>query len=82
MSNENLSQQEIDQLFGAPAEGADVGTATQTTELVVQPYDFRRPSRISKGRYRSLEAMYGLVAKSVESWLGGRVRAQVEVELL
>ena len=82
MSTENLSQQEIDQLFGVPDEGTAAGTATQTAELVVQPYDFRRPSRISKGRYRSLEAMYGLVAKSIESWLGGRVRAQVEVELL
>ncbi len=81
MSTENLSQQEIDQLFGVPEETPD-GPATPSTEVTVQPYDFRRPSRISKGRYRSLEAMYGLVAKSIESWLGGRVRSQVEVELL
>lgn len=82
MSTENLSQQEIDQLFGVPEDSPEGGVATQVSEVAVQPYDFRRPSRISKGRYRSLEAMYGLVAKSLESWLGGRVRSQVEVELL
>lgn len=80
--NQNLSQQEIDQLFGVSDQSAVADSVEPSASLAVQPYDFRRPSRISKGRYRSLEAMYGLVAKSVESWLGGRVREQLEVELL
>lgn len=80
--NQNLSQQEIDQLFGVADKSAVSESAEPAFGVTVQPYDFRRPSRISKGRYRSLEAMYGLVAKSLESWLGGRVREQIEVELL
>lgn len=80
--NQSLSQQEIDQLFGVQEDSGAAEAVASFHEVAVQPYDFRRPSRISKGRYRSLEAMYGLVAKSVESWLGGRVRSQVEVELL
>ncbi len=82
MATENLSQQEIDQLFGVRNEGTEPVASSDAQTVAVQPYDFRRPSRISKGRYRSLEAMYGLVAKSIESWLGGRVRSQIEVELL
>lgn len=80
--NQSLTQQEIDQLFGVRDDPAERDDSARAQQVAVQPYDFRRPSRISKGRYRSLEAMYGLVAKSIESWLGGRVRAQVEVELL
>lgn len=48
----------------------------------VQIYDFKRPARISKDRKRSLSAMYGLLAKSVEGWLTGRVRDAVELDLL
>ncbi|HEX9109489.1 MAG TPA: FliM/FliN family flagellar motor switch protein, partial [Longimicrobiales bacterium] len=48
----------------------------------IQVYDFHRPNLISKDRLRTLEAMYGLLVKSVEGWLVGRTRGHVELELL
>ena len=48
---------------------------------VVQSYDFRRPSRVSKDKLRTIEAMYERLVKSLEGWLISRVRSQVEVRL-
>lgn len=81
-SSESLSQQEIDLLFGGAAvpEPAKPGSRASLDEI--QIYDFRRPSRISKDRQRTLEGMYGLLTKTLESWFVGRVRSQVEVQLL
>lgn len=75
---DNLSQNEVDLLFEAGAE-TDPAAVLDNTE--VQLYDFRRPARISKDRMRSLQAMYGLLVKSIESWLAGRARGEVECEL-
>lgn len=47
----------------------------------VQVYDFRRPNRVSKERLRTLESMYERLVKSLESWLIGRVRGQIELRL-
>ncbi|HET7321884.1 MAG TPA: FliM/FliN family flagellar motor switch protein, partial [Longimicrobiaceae bacterium] len=44
-------------------------------------YDFRRPHRMSKERLRTLEAMYEQLVKTLEGWLIGRVRGQVEMRL-
>lgn len=82
MASETLSQQEIDQLFDGPAGASNPRSSGRPGASEVQVYDFRRPSRISKDRMRSLEAMYGLLAKSIESWLMSRVRTGVEVQLL
>lgn len=82
MNSDSLSQQEIDLLFGgtpAPEPALPGGRASQAD---IQVYDFRRPSRISKDRQRTLEGMYAQLTKSMESWLVGRVRSQVEVQLL
>lgn len=82
MASESLSQNEIDLLFGSGGETPAPRVPRQVDPRAdVQVYDFRRPARISKDRKRSLMAMYGLLAKSVESWLTGRVRDQVELEL-
>lgn len=80
MTSESLSQNEIDLLFGG---GGAAQTAVQPREKSqdLQVYDFRRPARISKDRKRSLMAMYGLLAKTIEGWLTGRVRDQVELDL-
>jgi len=80
MSSETLSQEEIDLLFDG--QRAPAPAARRTRPPDVQVYDFRRPSRISKDRQRSLEAMYDLLAKTLENWLTGRVRSQVEMNLL
>lgn len=81
-SSESLSQQEIDLLFGGTATAEPRRPTTRPPTEDIQVYDFRRPSRISKDRQRTLEAMYGRLSKSLESWLVGRVRSHLEVQLL
>lgn len=79
MSSESLSQDQIDVLFDGDAEPDHATRADPSQDI--QIYDFRRPARISKDRKRSLMAMYGLLTKSFESWVTGRVRDQVEFQL-
>ncbi len=81
MSSESLSQDDIDLLFSAGGEEPPKPEA-RASGPDTQVYDFRRPARISKDRKRSLEAIYGLLAKSLEGWLTGRVRDQIELDLL
>ena len=81
MTSESLSQNEIDLLFGGGGPATNVAQPPREKAQDVQVYDFRRPARISKDRKRSLMAMYGLLAKSIEGWLSGRVRDQLELNL-
>ena len=80
MASEALSQNEIDQLFGRSGAAAPARAARRQS-VDVQVYDFRRPHRVSKERLRTLEAMYERLVKSLEGWLIGRVRGQVELSL-
>jgi flagellar motor switch protein FliM len=80
LTSESLSQDEADLLL-ADSEDESTFSANPQSGSGVKVYDFRRPSRISKDRGRSLEAIYGLLAKSVEGWLTGRVRDHVSLEL-
>ena len=80
MSSETLSQSEIDLLLrrgGTPTPPV----ASSSGSPDVQVYDFRRPSRVSKEKLRALEAMYERLVKSLEGWLIGRVRGQIELQL-
>lgn len=79
MSSESLSQNEIDALFSGG--GGETAAPVAVEAPDVQFYDFRRPSRISKDRKRSLAAMYGILAKSMEAWFTGRIRDQATVEV-
>jgi flagellar motor switch protein FliM len=81
MASDTLSQNEIDQLFGGADAEESAAAAVAGPEPDVQVYDFRRPARISKDRQRSLEAVYGLLATSVEAWLTARLRTQVQVQV-
>lgn len=80
MSSETLSQSEIDLLLRRGATPAPVVAATHGSPDI-QVYDFRRPSRVSKEKLRALEAMYERLVKSLEGWLIGRVRGQIELQL-
>lgn len=82
MSKDRLSQDEIDLLFNAPPGVGMAGSVEEPQNERLQTYDFRQPHRISKERMRTLEAVYSLLAKSLEHWLTGRVREAVEMELL
>lgn len=57
------------------------GVGDGTDAVSARTYDFRQPSHISKDRYRAIEANYGMLCKSFESWLSTRVRAGVELQL-
>jgi flagellar motor switch protein FliM len=72
-----LSQHDIDRLLDGGSGPAGAGGVN----VDVQVYDFRRPHRVSKERLRTLEAMYERMVKSLEGWLIGRVRGQVEMRL-
>src|SRR5687768_9318531 len=78
MSSEILSQNDIDLLLGGTAGGKQ---STRRSDQSVALYDFRRPHRVSKERLRTLEAMYERLVKSVEGWMMGRVRGQIELSL-
>ncbi|MEM7414300.1 MAG: FliM/FliN family flagellar motor switch protein [Gemmatimonadota bacterium] len=47
----------------------------------VVTYDFRKPSRISPERQRSLEASHEQLAQQLQRWVSGRLRAPFEVHL-
>lgn len=79
MSSEILSQSDIDLLLDGG--GGGVTAARLESMREAQLYDFRRPHRVSKDRLRTLQAMYERFAKSIEGWIMGRVRDQVELTL-
>jgi flagellar motor switch protein FliM len=79
MASDTLSQNEIDALLGGSGRAAS--PIALSGDQNVQVYDFRRPHRVSKERLRTLEAMYERLVKSLEGWLIGRVRGQVEMRL-
>ncbi len=84
MASESLSQNEIDALLGGAAAKATKAAAPvrpRAAQQETQVYDFRRPNRISKEKLRSLEAIYERFSKSLESWLLGRVRGGVQLQL-
>lgn len=75
-----LSQGEIDSLLGGS--GVLPERDIRSSDPSVQLYDFRRPHRVSKERLRTLETMYERMVKSLESWIIGRVRGQIEMRLV
>jgi flagellar motor switch protein FliM len=82
VSSETLSQNEIDLLFSEGAESSSTDAPSDEGDSGVQLYDFRRPNLISKDRLRALDALYGMLCKSLESWLTQRVRGPIEIRLL
>lgn len=79
LASGTLSQSEIDRLLGGSST-LPFGHGTDDP-AGVQMYDFRRPYRMSKERLRTLEAMYERLVKSLESWVIGRIRGQIEMKL-
>jgi flagellar motor switch protein FliM len=77
MTGATLSQSDIDRLLGGSAPARPSISRVDDVQL----YDFRRPFRVSKERMRTLEAMYERMVRSLEGWLIGRVRGQIELRL-
>ncbi len=81
MASEQLSQSDIDALLGGGGTSAKAPELSIAAPAPAELYDFRRPRHVSKERLRTLEAMYERLVKSLEAWLIGRVRKQVELRL-
>jgi flagellar motor switch protein FliM len=79
VASETLSQNEIDLLLGNAAPRS--APRRRTGDQEIQVYDFRRPHRVSKERLRALEALYGRMTKSLETWLMGRMRGPIGLTL-
>jgi flagellar motor switch protein FliM len=77
-----LSQSDIDALLSGGTAGASrSGAAARPRGAEVELYDFRRPNRVSREKLRALEAMYERMSKALETWLIGRMRGNVTVNL-
>ncbi len=78
-----LSQEEIDKLLQSLSTGeVDIEEIKEEEEKKsVKPYDFKRPSKFSKEQLRTFEMIHENFARSVSTYLSGRVRSFVNVSL-
>ncbi|HEX7901615.1 MAG TPA: flagellar motor switch protein FliM, partial [Planctomycetota bacterium] len=72
-----LSQNEVDALLSAIDSGTQVGGGDDAAV----PYDFRHPSRLGRDRVRGLQALHEGFARSLQTTLGGLLRAPAEVKV-
>jgi flagellar motor switch protein FliM len=72
--SESLSQREIDLILRGTAAVAPAESAVE-----VIPYDFLRPSRVSKDRQATLEAVFGRFALALQALLTSRLRTPLDV---
>ena len=83
-----LDQSEIDALLAAATE-EEGGGATPVRRAVtpaaiqrdVNPYDFKRPERVSKDQMRTLEAIHEVFARYLGASLSGFLRTIIEVRV-
>lgn len=57
------------------------GAASGVVDIETNPYDFRRPSRISRDRLLNIEAICDRLSSSVGGFLSGRLRTGVSLTL-
>ncbi len=96
MSDEVLSQQEVETLLQSMATQGQTATETppapQATELVgtrrrvgprekVTPYDFKRPERVGKEQMRALQTLHEGFGRNFAAGLSAMLRSMVEVKL-
>ena len=91
MGTEALNQSEVDALMTA-AESGDAAADSIPTQIFsrarrdsdqidIQPYDFKRPERISKDQMRALEMLHETFARNFGASLSGFLRTIVEVRV-
>ncbi len=76
-----LSQEEIDKLLQSLSSGEVSLEEIEEKEKKVKPYDFKRPSKFSKEQLRTFEMIHENFARSVSTYLSGRIRSFVNVNL-
>lgn len=83
MSQQVLSQQEIDELLDAMDNG-ELDTEELSEEIAVskiKPYDFRRPVRLSKEYLSTITMVFEDYSKLVSNLLSTQLRKPVEVKI-
>lgn len=80
-----LSQEEVDMLLSAVADGDTDGdladTAATLDEPVLSTYDFRRPERVSKEQLKGLQSLFEAFARELGILLPPFLRTVVRVDL-
>ncbi len=80
MTDELLSQAEIDQLIAALRSGEVVPQGgTSSEDRRIRPYDFRRPDRFSKDQLRTVSILHGAFARMAGMALSVHLRFPVNV---
>ncbi|CUS83987.1 flagellar motor switch protein FliM [Candidatus Kryptobacter tengchongensis] len=79
---EILSQQEIDSLLaGLSAGKSPVEIISKQEEKEVVPYEFRRPSRVSKNQIRTIQTLHQNFAESLGYYLTSRLQTPVTIQV-
>jgi len=76
-----LSQDEIDKLLQALKSGELSAEEIKREEKKVKLYDFKRPSKFSKEHVRVFDMIHENFARAVSTYLSGRVRTFVSINL-
>jgi flagellar motor switch protein FliM len=85
MSDEVLSQEEVESLLSAMEAGSGRAAAKSATSSRVRekvtPYDFRRPERVGKEQMRALQSLHDGFSRNFSAALSAMLRTIVEVKL-
>ena len=92
MGTEVLNQSDIDALLDAASAPAPAPAAAPPTQIFsrarrdreqieIEPYDFKRPERISKDQMRALQMLHETFARNFGAALSGHLRTIVEVSV-
>lgn len=78
-----LSQEEINELVQALLSGqiSPEQVKEKEEEKKIKPYDFKRPSKFSKEQMRTFQMIHENFARSLSTFLSGRLRSFVDVTL-
>jgi flagellar motor switch protein FliM len=92
MGAELLNQDEVDELMSAAEQNGSRGEGRprqifsrvrrSNDQIDIQPYDFKRPERISKDQMRALEMLHETFARNFGASLSGFLRTIVEVKVV
>src|SRR5262245_54036471 len=86
MSEEVLSQEEVESLLSAAEANAGRGRAASPAggprmREKITPYDFRRPERVGKEQMRALQSLHEGFSRNFSAALSALLRTIVEVKL-
>ena len=76
-----LSQDEIDALLLTAERGTPEEPAAEAASTTIQPYNFRRPDRVSKDQLRALHFLHDRFAVNLSTSLSAFLRSVTEVSI-